>query len=126
VDFTPFRSRALTDQMDVLATILEVGGLDPATCDSPPDGLSLVDRVLAGPDDVDAHSHRDRVLSEVYQHTMVFDGRHKVVVDEVDRQAVELYDLEDDPGERSNQVDMEDYRSIQEDATELVRSKLSL
>ena len=122
---TPFRSDALTDQMDVVATILDLGGAHPDLLPEPPEGVSLVRKVLDGPDMPDAHVGRDSIFAEVYNHAMLFDGRYKVVVDETTMEAVEVYDLDADANEQTNFVGTADYADVEASALAQVTERLA-
>ncbi|MFT5459448.1 MAG: arylsulfatase [Myxococcota bacterium] len=125
VPFEPFVSDALTDQMDVLTTLLKLGGVAPDDVGFGPDGSPLIDKVLAGPDHPGAHSGRDSVFAEVYNHAMLLDSRHKVVVDEMASRPVELYDMELDPEERVNLVNTPEYADVQAGALAQIEARLS-
>jgi arylsulfatase A-like enzyme len=87
------RSDALVSLIDLTATFLDWGGA-PAL--DAMEGFSLR-RLLAG----STRSHREHVLSGLYDWRMVHDGRYKLVTgfDGVEQR---LYDLEADPQEDEN------------------------
>ncbi|MFT5459364.1 MAG: arylsulfatase, partial [Myxococcota bacterium] len=85
------------DQLDVTATLLALGGLDPRIHL----GVPLHDAVLGGPGQFTGKS---TVVSEVADYSMVLDDRYKAVVDRRTQTVAELYDRVEDPGEWENRV----------------------
>lgn len=105
--------------MDVIASMLEISGAESLTGS---DGRSLVTKVLNGLDGEGSQVGKEAVFSEVNGHTMIFDGRYKLVVDAVTEAPVEFYDVESDPDELDNRVLNPGLKSVRED---LVRNYLS-
>ena len=96
-----WKSKALTDQIDVAATILDIAGAEPFKRS---DGRSLVQNVRATPDTSDAHQGKEVVFSEVAFYSMVLTDRYKMVVNSLILEPLELYDMVDDPNELNNLV----------------------
>ncbi len=106
-----WQSSGLTDVFDIVATILEVaggGGLEGA------ESRSLLHQVIAGADDAGAQEGKGVVFSEVAGHTMVFDGRYKLVVEAYSEKPVEFYDVEVDPNELNNRADDPELESVRQ------------
>jgi arylsulfatase A-like enzyme len=99
---TGWQSTALTDHIDLVATMLDTAGAKPLEeCD----GTSLLSKMEAGPTAAGANRVRNVVFSEVIGYSMVFDGRYKLAVDARTGQPVEMLDLQEDPQELRNIVD---------------------
>jgi choline-sulfatase len=94
-----WKSNALTDQIDVAASILDIAGAK--TLDGS-DGRSLVSQVKAGPGSPDAQKGKEAIFSEIMGHSMVRNERYKMAVNSRTRQTVELYDMVNDPLELRN------------------------
>jgi len=97
-----WKSKALTDQLDIAATILDIAGARPLEAS---EGCSLLPKIEGGPNGPQAHQGKEVVFSEVHGFSMVRNGRYKMVVHSRTRQPVELYDLVNDPNELRNLVD---------------------
>lgn len=107
-----WQSGALTDQIDMAATLLDIGGASPLH-DS--DGLSLLPKLNAGPEAGDAQRHKEAVFSEVNLYSMVLTDRYKMAVHSLSREPLELYDMKNDPHELDNLVMDREYRQVRED-----------
>jgi len=97
-------SDALSDTMDIRATLLDIAGLEPDSAA----GRSLLDAVEGGPDSPEAQTGKGEVFSQVsaddtVRYTMIRTDEHKLVV--ADGAPSELYDLLGDPDENENRVD---------------------
>ena len=118
-----WKSNALTDHLDIAATLLDVAGAE-AFAES--DGSSLLPLIRAGGDAADAHRHKDAVLSELgvppYAFSMVRTDRYKMSVNSTTREPLDLYDMLDDPRELHNRVNDPALRSVQQ---ELIESDLA-
>ncbi len=90
--------------VDAPATILDLAGCDADGC-----GFG---RSLAPLTDDPTAEHHDAVFSEFANGTMIFDGRHKLVVDDAG-QSLFLFDLVADPDEKVNLVGREDARAVE-------------
>jgi len=108
-------SSALTDQLDVAATILDIGGAGPL---AESDGRSLLRSVQGGPGGPNAHKGKDAVFSEVNLYSMVLTDWYKMAAHSLTRKPLELYDMVDDPNELNNLVRDPAYRNIREELTE--------
>ncbi len=98
-------SAGLTDHLDIGATILDAAGAN-AFEDSP--GRSLLPLIDAGPGDASAQRHQAAVLSEFAgpdPYSMVLTDRYKMTVNTRTREALDLYDMAEDPNELHNRVD---------------------
>lgn len=96
-----WRTQALTDQLDITATILDIAGAPQMTGG---DGRSLRKQVLAGPDDSASQTGKEYIFSEVYGFSMIRDDRYKLAFNVLTGDAVEMFDLEADPDENHNCV----------------------
>ena len=104
-----WKSNALTDQLDVTATLLEMAGAEPLT---ESDGRSLLPQVIAGPGEADAQKGKEVIFSDVVGSAMVYDGRYKLAINVDNRQPVELIDQEEDPEENNNFVNDPAYEKV--------------
>ncbi|MFW9943019.1 MAG: sulfatase-like hydrolase/transferase [Candidatus Thorarchaeota archaeon] len=94
-----WQTHALTDLLDVTATLLEIANAKSLkNCE----GISLLSKIRAGPSDPAAQKGKDVIFSEVYGYSMVFDGRFKLVANARTSELVEMIDLKEDPQELSN------------------------
>jgi len=109
------KSNALTDQLDIAATILDIGGAEPL---KQSDGRSLVQNIKAAPDSPDVHKGKEVVFSEVYGHSMVLTERYKMAIDSNTHQPVELYDITDDPDELRNIVEEPSLEKVRQELQE--------
>ena len=107
-----WRSRGLTDQLDVVETLLEIAGAP--SLDGAEHRTSLAGRILDGPDAPGAHRGKEAVFSEVMLFSMVRNDRFKLSVDSLTREPVDLYDMEEDPCELRNLVDDPALRPVRE------------
>ena len=108
-------SEGLTDCLDVTATWIDVAGAAPLENS---EGESLVQKVLAGGGAEGAQKGKEVVFSEVSGHTMVFDGRYKLVVEALSQKPVEMYDWEMDREEVNNRADDPALASVRQDLIE--------
>ena len=97
-----WQSRALTDQLDVVETMLDVAGA--RTLDGAEYRSSLTDKILDGEDASGAQKGKEVVYSEVRLCSMVRNDRFKMSVDSLTREPLDLYDMEEDPSEVRNLV----------------------
>jgi len=116
-----WKSRGLTDQLDVTATIADIAGAEPMT-DS--DGRSLKQQVLDGPEAADAQNGKQYIFSDVVGFSMVRDDRHKLAIDVDKREPVELFDLESDADEDKNVVNDSAYESVKQNLLEVHMERL--
>ena len=116
-----FESKALSDQLDVAATILDIGGAEPL---EQSDGRSLVQNVKAAPDTPDVHKGKEVVFSEVYGYSMVLTERYKMAINSSTHQPVELYDMTDDPDELRNLVEEPSLEKIRQELQEQYLDRL--
>ncbi len=91
-----WKSGGLTDQLDVVASLLEIAGAKPLA-DS--ESRSLISQVLAGPEGPMAQKGKAAVFSEVYGFSMVRDERYKLIVQSEILRPVEMFDTVNDPRE---------------------------
>ena len=96
-----WKSAGLTDQLDVVASLLDIAGAKPLP-DS--ESRSLVPQVSAGPEGPTAQTGKPAVFSEVYGFSMVRDERFKLVVQAETWRPVEMFDTVNDPRELRNLV----------------------
>jgi arylsulfatase A-like enzyme len=122
-----WNSSALTDTLDVVATMLDIAGAEPL---KESEGRSLLPKVIKGTEDPEAHKGKDYVISEVIGFTMIRNERYKLSVNlnkgnpkkfwgvstDTERfmDPVEMYDLESDPDERHNVVLDPAYEKVRE------------
>jgi choline-sulfatase len=116
-----WKSDALTDQIDVAATLLDIAGAKPF---EKSDGRSLFSIVKAGPGSRNAHQHKDAVFSEVNLFSMVLTDRYKMAVSFVNREPLELYDMVKDPNEINNLVQDPSLKKVREELNEQYISQL--
>jgi choline-sulfatase len=95
----PGRVQAAVSLIDLLPTLVEFGGGDPAALASPIDGRSLVPHLegRAGHDEVLGEYLAEGAVAPI---VMIRRGRHKFIHSPADPD--QLYDLDADPGERVN------------------------
>jgi choline-sulfatase len=96
-----WKSRALTDQLDLTASILDIAGATPMEGG---DARSLKQQVLAGPDDAKAQKGKECVFSDVYGVAMIRNDRYKMTFEVAGSKELELFDMEADPDENKNRV----------------------
>ncbi len=106
-------SNALTDQLDIVATMVEIAGAAPPV---EPNGRSLLPIVNNGEADPKAHTGKEVVISEVFGYTTLITDHNLMSVEGKGLQIAELYDLEQDPEELHNLVN--------EPGTEKVKNSL--
>ena len=110
-----WQSNALTDHLDIAATLLDITGAE-AFAES--DGSSVLPLIRAGKNATDPHSHKDAVLSELgvppHAFSMVRTDRYKMSVNAATREPLELYDMLDDPRELHNRVNDPALRAVRE------------
>lgn len=110
-----WQADGLTDHLDVSATLLDAAGAEPLE-DSP--GNSLVPKILSGPDAPDAQKGKDVVFSEVGELgpycSMARNEQYKMTIDSSAEQALELYDMVNDPQELRNLVNEPAMKDLQE------------
>lgn len=94
-----WKSKALTDQLDVVATLADIAGAKQMDGSG---GRSLLPQVKAGPDAPGAQQGKEVIFSELYGYSMARTERYKMTVITETRQPVELYDMENDPNELRN------------------------
>jgi len=104
-----WQSKALTDQLDVVESMMEIA---EAPCLEGEFRSSLVSKVLDGPDAPEAQIGKDAVFSEVYLFSMVRDDKFKMTINTVSREPLEFYDMEQDPKELRNLVEDPSYEQI--------------
>jgi len=93
------RVGALVSLMDLGPTVLELAGCEPpAWMEARTLGPALRGEPFDGREIVFSEHARDAILTETELMTMAFDGRFKLV-EFVDRDAGQLFDLRSDPGE---------------------------
>jgi arylsulfatase A-like enzyme len=95
-----WKTEALTDQLDVTATILDIGGLGPGKGH----GNSLLQKIKGGPSAAGAQNGKDWVVAENHGHGMIRNDRFKLVVNYRRQQPVELFDLKEDSEELTNLI----------------------
>ena len=114
-----WQSNALTDHLDIAATLLDITGAE-AFAES--DGSSLMPLIRAGKNATDAHRHKEAVLSELglppYVFSMLRTDRYKMSVNAATREPLELYDMLDDPRELHNRVNDPALRAVREELFE--------
>ena len=96
-----WKSQALTDQFDIVATLLEIAGATPPVH---PHGISLVPKILAGQKSPRAHKGKEAVFTELYGFSTVLTDKYKMSIEANSLKIVELYDMESDPKELRNLV----------------------
>jgi arylsulfatase len=104
------RVEALTEQLDLFATVVEAAGAEPSARAFARSLLPLA----TGSTGAEA---REAVYSELKREIMVRDARHKYVVDEEGR-GVQLYDLQSDPTEQRNMVGHPGYGQVEHELRE--------
>lgn len=113
---------ALTDQLDLSATLLDIANADPFT-DS--EGRSLKPLISAAPDVTLEELCKDVIFSELGGLVAVFDGRYKLVVEVQNREPLQMYDLESDPRELSNVVNQPSVAPIQGELAQKIDDHLN-
>ena len=116
-----WKSKALADQLDVTATIIDIAGAEPLESS---DSRSLKQQVLDGAEDPNAHKGKEYIFSEVVGFSMVRDDRYKLTVDVESLAAVEMFDLESDPDEDKNVVNEAQYESIRQELLDVNLERL--
>lgn len=110
-----WNSEALTDHLDIAATLTEIAGAKPLRNS---DSQSLLAKVMDGEEAASAQKGKEVIFSEVYGYTMVRNDRYKLVVQSKSLRAVEMYDLLEDPGELKNIVNDPKLDSVRSDLIE--------
>lgn len=110
-----WRSAALTDQLDVAASLLDIASARPLEGS---DGRSLIPQVKASLDDPAAQQGKEVIFSEIMGYSMVRDERYKMAVNSRTRQAVELYDMVNDPNELRNLAEDPSLEKVRNDLLE--------
>ena len=108
-----WQSKALTDQLDLTDTMLEIADA-PYLDNASEYRSSLVSKVLDGPDVANAQVGKETVFSDVRLYSMVRDDRYKLAVDSLTREPTELYDMDNDSDQIHNLVEdatLDDVRS---------------
>lgn len=120
----PWQSEALVDTVDMTASLLEMAGLNPEPLAA---GTSLVQKVYAGPDALDANDHRRFIFGANMGNFAVRTEQWKLTYDDTLNvpRAVELYDMENDPFEVTNQVNEPAYADKVAELTELLEATLN-
>ena len=118
-----WQSKALTDHLDIAATLLDIAGGEPLQGSY---GSSLLSLIRAGEDAAGAHRHKDAVLSELGMPPQAFSmlrtDRYKMSVHATTREPLDLYDMREDPRELHNRVNDPALREIREG---LIESELA-
>ena len=118
-----WQSHALTDHLDIAATLLDISGGEAF---EESDGSSLLPLIRAGKDATGAHRHKDAVLSELgvppYAFSMVRTDRYTMALNATTREPLDLYDMRGDPKELHNRVNDPELRPVRE---ELIESDLA-
>lgn len=96
-----WKSTGLTDQLDVVASLLDIAGAKTLPNS---ESRSLVPQVSAGPGGPTAQTGKPAVFSEVYGFAMVRDERFKLMVQAETLRPVEMFDTVNDPRELRNLV----------------------
>ena len=120
---SPWQSEAMVDTVDMTATILEMAGLGP---EPGAPGRSLVQKVTDGEDALGAHHHREFILGANMGNFGIRTATWKLTYDDTlqNPRPVELYDLENDPYEISNEIDRPEYEDKVAELTQLLESTL--
>ena len=112
-----WNSTALTDTLDVVATLIDIAGAEPL---ANADGQSLLPKITKGAQDPGANTGKEYVISEVIGFVMIKNEDYKLSVNlnkgnttgfwgvvtnsEKAVDPVEMYDLQNDPDELRNVV----------------------
>ena len=96
-----WKTKALTDQLDLTTSILDIAGAAPLEGGN---GRSLKQQVLAGPGDAQAQNGKEYVFSDVYGVSMIRNDRYKMTFQVSNSKGLELFDLETDPDENQNRI----------------------
>lgn len=110
---TRWQSRALTDHLDLVETMLEIAGA--SSLDGAGHRSSLVSKVVDGLDADRAQIGKDAVYSEISLFTMARSDRYKLNVDSVSREPLELYDMDEDADEVHNLVEDPSHSTIRDE-----------
>jgi len=106
-----WQSRALTDQLDLTETMLEIA--DAASLEEASEyRSSLVSKVNDGPDGPGAQQGKEAVFSDVRLYSMARNDRYKFAVDSVTREPTELYDMDEDIDQIHNLVEDSNHEAI--------------
>jgi len=116
-----WQSSALTDQIDIAATLLDIADARPF---DKSDGCSLVPKVKAGPGAPDAQKHKEAIFSEVNLYSMVLTDRYKMAVHSLTREPLELYNIVNDPDELDNLVRDPAYKKVRDNLAEQYLAQL--
>ena len=111
-----WRTRALTDHLDVVETMLEIA--DAATLEGAEFRSSLVSKIAHGSAAPDAQVGKDVAFSEVRLFSMVRSDQHKLTVDSLTREPLELYDVASDPLELKNLVEEPEFEGVRRELLE--------
>jgi len=135
-----WRSEALVETIDMSATMLDIAG---GTMQEGTPGVSLRQKVLAGPASAGAQKGKNYVFSEVIGYAMVRSARYKLAValneklaamisagdvtpqDPAAQVPVEMYDLQNDPNEYRNVVNQPEYQNARAELMRVLKQHLA-
>jgi len=103
-----WQSKALTDQLDLTDTMLEIADA-PYLNDASEYRSSLVSKVMDGPSAAAAQEGKDVVFSDVRLYSMARNDKYKLAVDSLTREPTELYDMDADADQIHNLVEDTEY-----------------
>ena len=119
----PWKSRALTDHLDITETMLEIAEA-PTMQEGTEYRSSLLSKIYDGPEAKSAQQGKQYVFSDIRLYSMVRDNRYKLVADSLTREPTELYDMNKDPNKLHNLVEDGDAQDIARKLTDPLNNHL--
>jgi arylsulfatase A-like enzyme len=116
-----WKSNALTDQLDIVTTLLDIAGAKPL---SNSQGRSLLPIVKSGLTARDAHKGKEALFSEVLGFSTIRTERYKMSFNAATLEPADLYDMVNDPKELRNLANDPAMEKVRRELQEQLKSRL--